>query len=132
MENKIVPDSRVCRNCTVGSCCYEGAELSPDELKRIIRYDPAVPKPWFRLVAPHEGPEEEYPFSTIMREGTCVFQDTDNRCLIYSVRPRSCRDFPYEKGKTAPYFQRLCVQWYQKWPNNIIKRTCRQRVKRFR
>ncbi|MFA6815627.1 MAG: YkgJ family cysteine cluster protein [Lentisphaeria bacterium] len=30
------------------------------------------------------------------KDGACVFLQKNNRCHIYSVRPRKCRTFPYE------------------------------------
>lgn len=127
---KDVSDQTVCDRCRVGSCCYEGAELTLAEIKAILKKNPGVPKPWFRLVEPHEGPDKKYPFSTVMRGGTCVFQDKNNRCLVYKVRPKHCREFPLEKGRPAPYYKRLCVVFCDQWPNNSIKRTYVQREKK--
>ena len=128
---KKLPDTKACKTCRVGSCCYEGAEMTLNEMKAILRKNPKVPKPWFRLVEPHEEPEKHYPFSTIMRNGTCVFQDKDNRCLVYRIRPKHCREFPLEKGKTAPYYKRLCVLFCGQWPNNVVRRTYFQRINNF-
>ncbi len=122
-------DIRICKECPVGSCCYEGVDLSPQELRRIIRFQPAVKKPWFRLIEASESSQKGYPFSTIIRDGTCVFQDKNNRCHIYPVRPSFCREFPLEGKKVAPFYKRLCVLFYQEWPNNNIKRTYRKREK---
>ncbi len=128
MPEPIVADLAACKSCRVGSCCYEGAELNKKELKRIIRYHPAVAKPWFRLVTDSEKPDGEHNFSTIIRDGTCVFQDKNNRCLVYKVRPHYCRDFPLENGQTAPHYRRLCVLFHEKWKHNSnVRHTYNQR-----
>ena len=118
-----------CKKCSDGSCCYEGAELTKKEMRQIIDINPNVSKPWFRLVKESEEPEDKYPFTTIMRDGTCVFQMDDNRCIIYKVRPKNCRNFPLENNKAAQYYERLCVLCSDKWPNNSVKRTYLHRKK---
>ncbi len=128
MSGKITADLEACKTCTIGSCCYEGTELNKKELKRIIRFNPAVPKPWFRLIKDDEYPDGEHHFSTVVRNGSCVFQDGHNRCMIYKVRPHYCRDFPLENNKTAPHYQRLCVLFHEQWPHNSnVRRTFHQR-----
>ncbi len=122
--------SILCKTCQAGTCCYEGVELTQRELLRIIEFKPRVAKPWFRLVDSGEEPDEKYPFATVLREGSCVFQDENNRCMIYPVRPFYCRQFPFEKRKLAPYFKRLCVLCRDQWPNNIIRRTYLLREKK--
>ncbi len=88
--------SSMCKKCRIGSCCYEGVELSAQELKTIVKFQPRVPKPWFRKLSPSEITDERHTFTTLVRHGTCVFQDKHNRCLIYPVRPDLCRQFPME------------------------------------
>lgn len=128
MSQQTIADIAACKTCTVGSCCYEGTELNKKELKRILRAHPSVPKPWFRLVVDDEHPEGDHHFATVIRNGTCVFQDEHNRCLIYKVRPRYCRDFPVENGKTAPHYKRLCVLFHDQWAHNSqVRRTFHQR-----
>jgi len=119
-----------CKKCRVGSCCYEGVELTKNEMKRILQYNPQTKKPWFRLVEKHEGIEKEYPFTTIMRNSSCVFQNKNNQCLIYPVRPKHCHDFPFEDKQFAPYRSRLCSNFYSKWPNNAIKKAFKKREKK--
>lgn len=124
------PDPGACRTCTSGSCCYEGVELSAAQMRRILKYGPAVPKPWFRLVRPDEHPDKDYPFATVIRNGTCVFQDGLNRCRVYPVRPRFCREFPMENGRAAPFYKRLCVLFRDEWPDNAVRRTYLRREKK--
>ncbi len=118
MSKEITADLEACKTCKAGSCCYEGAELTLRELKIIIKYNPPVAKPWFRLVKKSEKPDGVHDFSTIVRNGTCVFQDKNNLCTVYKVRPHYCRDFPLEDGKTAPHYKRLCVLFHEKWAHN--------------
>lgn len=106
-------DLEACNSCTVGSCCYEGVELTGAELKRIAASGPKVAKPWFRLMTEKEKSDDDHPFATVVRDGSCVFQDQNNRCTVYNVRPQYCRDFPLEDGKTATHYQRLCVLFHK-------------------
>ncbi len=115
---EIKADLKACETCRVGSCCYEGVELTNQEMRRIIKFNPAIPKPWFRLVTKEEKPDGIHDFSTIVRNGTCVFQDGKNFCQVYKVRPHYCRDFPLENNKTAPHYKRLCVLFHEHWPKS--------------
>ena len=128
MQKKITADLEACKTCKVGSCCYEGTELNKKELKRIIKFNPDVPKPWFRLIEDQENPDGEHDFSTVVRNGTCVFQDKNNRCMVYKVRPHYCRDFPLEYNRDAPHYKRLCVLFHEQWASSSsVKRTYNQR-----
>ncbi len=128
MPKQIEADLEACKTCKVGSCCYEGVELTNQEMRRILKVNPSVAKPWFRLVAEEEKPDGVHNFSTLVRNGTCVFQDDKNLCKIYEVRPQYCRDFPIEHGQTAPHYQRLCVLFHEKWPaSSSVRRTYEQR-----
>ena len=128
MPNTVVVDTHACKTCQIGSCCYEGVELTAEELKRIIASRPLVPKPWFRKLSDSEQSDQDHPFATVVRNGTCVFQGQDNLCTIYPVRPQYCRDFPIEEGKTAPHYCRLCVLFHEEWPaasqrkKNLLRR----------
>ena len=132
MQEPIVADLAACKSCKVGSCCYEGVELNKRELKRILRYNPSVAKPWFKLVTESEKPDGDHNFSTVVRNSTCVFQDKNNRCMIYNVRPQYCRDFPLENTQTAPHYRRLCVLFHEKWAHNSsVRKTYNQRENNF-
>jgi len=130
MPKKLFPDTAACKTCTAGSCCYEGAELSAKELRKIVKFNPNIPKPWFRLVEKYEEPEGEDHFTTLIRNGSCVFHDKNNRCMVYKVRPKHCRDFPVQDGKAAPYYKRLCVLFHEEWPaNSSLRRILKEREK---
>jgi len=131
MKKKHSINLETCRKCNIGSCCYEGAELSKKELIKILKVSPKIPKPWFRLVEKHEELDKEYPFTTIMRKGTCVFQDKNNRCAIYNVRPQNCREFPLEYNQAAPYYKRLCKVFNEQWgSNSSIRKVYKEREKK--
>ncbi len=128
MPEEIKADLEACKSCKVGSCCYEGVDLKREEMKRILKYNPDIPKPWFRVLSDAEVAGGEEHFATVVRSGTCVFQDKDNRCAVYKVRPQYCRDFPLENNKTAPHYRRLCVLFHKDWARNSgVLRTYNQR-----
>jgi len=97
-----------CKICKSGSCCQEGVEVTEEEMLRIEKLNPAVEKPWFKLIDPNDAPDPGYNHETIVRNGRCVFQRDDKLCSVYSVRPQNCADFPLELGKPALYYERLC------------------------
>lgn len=110
MKKNIVkhPNPHNCRVCNKGACCAQGVEVDLFEVARILKKPLNLKKPWFYFM----GPDKEFPsgfnFSTTLRNGRCVFQDSRFRCRIYEIRPRYCAEFPFENGKKAPYYHALC------------------------
>jgi len=103
-----IHDLRLCRECTVGSCCRDGVELDLLDVARILRKNPDVPKPWFRYLSRSKEFPSGFRFETMVRRRRCVFQMEDRRCAIYDVRPAYCREFPIEDGRRAPLYDYLC------------------------
>lgn len=97
-----------CTSCKSGSCCQEGVELSREEARRIIALAPEINRPWFRLVHPEDNPAPGYNYETLVKNGRCIFQAPDKKCLVYKVRPKNCAEFPLEDGKIAEYYEKLC------------------------
>ncbi|MFQ5680676.1 MAG: YkgJ family cysteine cluster protein [Candidatus Omnitrophota bacterium] len=99
-----------CRRCDTGICCREGVELTESEMKRVLRLRPApdIRRPWFKPIDRRENPDSDCDYETLLRDNRCVFQAKNNRCLVYRVRPRYCREFPLEGNGLAPYYTELC------------------------
>ena len=99
----------VCQACSFGTCCSEGVELDLLEVATILKEaNLSLPKPWFSYLGRDKSFPSGYKFTTLVREGSCIFQDRENRCRIYPIRPRFCVEFPLEGGKKAPYYHELC------------------------
>lgn len=92
-----------CNFCP-GYCCYrlQGATLyiMAGDINRIARHfnisDGEVRKRYL---------ENRYTFKT-RDDGSCIFLADDRlckRCTIHEVRPKQCRDFPYDKP--CPYLE---------------------------
>jgi uncharacterized protein len=84
-----------CTGC--GACCTGGAdhyvETSATERVAIRRFLKLSPN-WFRrryLVRV----DADTTGIRLGRDGRCPFLGDDNRCRIYSVRPRQCRTYPW-------------------------------------
>ncbi len=82
-----------CKQC--GECCKWGGyvHLTDSDMKRISSF----------LLLDERDFTDKYTCLTDNRcglsltensDGTCVFL-TDDKCTIYPVRPKQCRDFPY-------------------------------------
>lgn len=97
-----------CSDCRSGSCCRDGVELSREEVCRIEAFNPKVKKPWFGKVAKIDDPEPGFEFETVLRKRGCVFQADNKLCLVYSVRPSYCRQFPLESEELAEFYELLC------------------------
>jgi len=97
-----------CKGCKGGDCCQDGVDVDLAEAKRISRLKLKIRKPWFEDLFKDEGSPSGWAVGTVVRNNRCVFQDTNKRCRVYSVRPRYCREFPYENGRPAPFYKELC------------------------
>lgn len=111
----------VCKVCGYGECCREGVEADLWEVGRILEESFLdIPRPWFKYLGRDKRFPSGYKFSTVLRNRRCVFQNKQNRCVIYEIRPRFCEEFPLEGREKAPYYRSLCH--YGKKKKNIRKR----------
>jgi len=84
-----------CTGC--GACCTGGADhyVETNATERAaIRAFLKLSSAWFRrryLVRV----DADTTGIRLERNGRCPFLGTDNRCRIYSVRPRQCRTYPW-------------------------------------
>jgi Fe-S-cluster containining protein len=98
----------LCKECVVGACCREGVEVDLYEVAAILKTDLDIPRPWFHFLRRDKRSPSGFVFGTNLRVRRCVFQGADRRCLVYSVRPRYCREFPLEGTRRAPEYHSLC------------------------
>ncbi|MFC1645743.1 YkgJ family cysteine cluster protein [Candidatus Omnitrophota bacterium] len=98
----------MCTSCVTGSCCQDGVDVDLEEAKKISKLDIKVKKPWFEGLFEDGDMPSGWGISTVVREGRCVFQKSNYRCMIYEYRPAFCRDFPMEKGQIAEFYGYLC------------------------
>ena len=97
-----------CSDCKSGKCCRDGVDVDLEEAKRISRLRLKIRKPWFEDLFRDDNSPSGWVVGTAIRDNRCVFQDKNKRCLVYRLRPRYCREFPYEGGRPAPFYEELC------------------------
>lgn len=91
-----------------GSCCQDGVDVDLEEAKRISMLNLDLKKPWFEKLFQDSDMSSGWAVSTVVRDGRCVFQKSNYKCIIYEHRPTFCRDFPLEKGRIAEFYHYLC------------------------
>jgi Fe-S-cluster containining protein len=95
----------VCRRC--GNCCRPTGyvRLEPDEVEAIAAFlglpIPAFTEAYTRLTADRRQLSLKE-----RQDGSCIFLQSDNTCLINDAKPRQCRTFPL--GWSFPGYERLC------------------------
>jgi Fe-S-cluster containining protein len=111
-ENKKVKIKKdICGGCfSQADCCKRGAFADLEEAKKIVSL--GLKGEFFQL-------EKDPDFASGFRIGTsyedepCSFLDRDGLCSIhkidYYLKPKSCRDFPFENDKPSPYAHVLCT-----------------------
>jgi len=105
-----------CRECkSQADCCSTGAWVDLDEAKKIETL--GLKGEFFQF-------EEDKDFPSGYRIGTsygfdpCSFLEPDGLCSIhkvdYSLKPASCKEFPYENNKLSPVAGQLCTLYKSK------------------
>jgi len=101
--------SQICTTCKTGSCCQDGVDVDLEEAKKISQLNNInLKKPWFENLFQDSDMPSGWAVSTIVRDGRCVFQKSNYKCMIYEHRPSFCREFPLEMGRVAEYYDYLC------------------------
>ena len=82
-------DCTACANC----CRYSVVSVDPSEIDAIARYVGVTPVAATRL---YTIADPDAPALRTLRSSDegCIFLK-DNRCQIYSARPKTCREFPH-------------------------------------
>ena len=99
-----------CKVCRVGSCCQDGVEVDLKEAMKISGLKLPVKKPWFEGLQEDKDVPSGWTMSTVVRDNRCVFQMKNKRCRVYSVRPKYCKDFPFEQNTMAEFYNYLCKE----------------------
>jgi hypothetical protein len=102
-----------CRNQE--DCCSTGAWVDLDEAKKIATL--GLKGEFFQLEKDKDFPSG-YRIGTSYEYNSCSFLDPDGLCSIhkvdYSLKPNSCKEFPYENNKLSPVADELCTLYKSK------------------
>jgi len=123
-SNKKVIKENICLECrNQADCCKIGAWADLEEAKKIIS---------LRLKGEFFQLEEDKDFSSGYRIGTsygdnpCSFLDPDGLCSIhkidYNLKPKACKEFPYENNKRSPYADVLCLPMKKRDQQKVAER----------
>jgi Fe-S-cluster containining protein len=110
-------------------CCATGAWVDLEEAKRILKLN--LGGEFYHLEEDPDYPSG-YKMGTSIGYNPCTFLTKDGLCSIhianYSYKPKMCIEFPYEKGKLAPYIYDLCIMY--KEARKKTRRTRRKKEKK--
>jgi Fe-S-cluster containining protein len=105
-----------CDQCKSQSdCCKFGAWADLEEAKRITAL--GLKGEFFQLEKDKDFPSG-YKMGTSYEDESCSFLDPDGLCSIHKVdyylKPKSCRDFPYEDNEISDFAEVLCTPFIAK------------------
>ena len=105
-----------CSECrTQLDCCRTGAWADLEEAKKIAAL--GLKGKFYHLEEDKDFPSG-YRIGTSYEYDPCSFLDPDGLCLIhkvdYSLKPNSCKEFPYENNKLSPVAGELCTLFKSK------------------
>ena len=101
-----------CHKCSLPSeCCRLGAWVDLGEAKKILALG-IKGGDFFHLEKDGRYPSG-YRVGTSVDDDPCSFMTRDGLCAIhkidYNLKPRHCREFPYENGRMASIAKHLCL-----------------------
>jgi Fe-S-cluster containining protein len=116
-----------CNECkTQSDCCRFGAWIDLEEAKKII--SAGIKGDFFHLEKDKSFPSG-FRIGTSIEDNPCVFLDKDGLCRIhkydYSLKPVTCKEFPYENGRISSFADVLCTLY-----RNRIRRRTRNKKRR--
>jgi Fe-S-cluster containining protein len=92
------------------ACCDFGAWVDLEEAKKILSLG-LKGGDFFHLEKDDDYPSG-YRVGTSVEDERCSFLTPEGLCAIhkvdYNLKPRHCKEFPYENGKLAPLADVLC------------------------
>jgi Fe-S-cluster containining protein len=100
-----------CSKCKIkGSCCRSGVWVDLEEAKNIVKLD--LSGKFYDLIIDDEFPSG-WKISTSSEDMFCSFLCPDGLCAIhkvnYKLKPKYCKEFPYQDGKIENYAKQYCV-----------------------
>ncbi len=90
-----------CANC----CKTTGPLFTLSDIERIAKYLRQKPQ---EFIASYLRIDEEKDY--VLQSVPCSFLDTENKCIIYDVRPKACREFPHTDRKKFQQITDLTLQ----------------------
>jgi Fe-S-cluster containining protein len=101
----------ICGECRSQSdCCRRGAFADLEEAKKIVEL--GLKGEFFQMEKDSDFPSG-YRIGTSYEDNPCTFLDPDGLCSIhkidYHLKPKSCKDFPWENDEPSPYSHVLCT-----------------------
>ncbi|MGD1848224.1 MAG: YkgJ family cysteine cluster protein [Salibacteraceae bacterium] len=92
-------DCLKCANC----CITTGPRFSDNDISRIAKYLRMKPGAFVERYLRIDE-DEDY----VLQQVPCTFLEEDNRCSIYDVRPKACREYPHtDRAKQQQLFPLL-------------------------
>lgn len=83
-------DCLLCANC----CKTTGPLFTQIDIERIAKHLKLKPKQFIQQYL-YLDEDNDY----VLQELPCPFLASDNYCLLYSVRPKACKEFPHTNRK---------------------------------
>lgn len=113
-----------CGECKVQSdCCRFGAWIDLEEAKRIVVS--GIKGDFFHLEKDKTFPSG-YKVGTSFEDNACSFLGSDGLCLVhkvdYSLKPVTCKEFPYENNRISSFADVLCTPYKSKIKNRNKKK----------
>lgn len=94
-------DCLTCANC----CKTTGPLFTNADIERISKHFRLKPQ---QFITEYLRIDEDDDY--VLQSVPCTFLDNNNKCFIYDVRPKACREFPHTNRKKFQQISNLTLQ----------------------
>lgn len=94
-------DCLECANC----CKTTGPLFTPKDIERISKSFRLKPS---KFIADYLKIDEDNDY--VLQSVPCVFLSQDNKCSIYDIRPKACREFPHTDRRKFQQISNLTLK----------------------
>ena len=94
-------DCLECANC----CKTTGPLFTPKDIERISKSFRMKPS---KFIADYLKIDEDNDY--VLQSVPCVFLSQDNKCSIYDIRPKACREFPHTDRRKFQQISNLTLK----------------------
>jgi Fe-S-cluster containining protein len=94
-------DCLACANC----CKTTGPLFTSADIERISKHFKQKPQ---QFIEQYLRIDEDNDY--VLQSVPCTFLESDNKCFIYEVRPKACREFPHTNRKKFQQISNLTLK----------------------
>ena len=121
---------RLCTDCALPGCCYfDIVRLTPEDVERLsARLKLSSDEFVGRYCTPFTDARDRRYSHALKRSKPCEFLTEDDRCHVYTDRPKVCADFPFVVDPKTGHITEIRLFPFCNVPFNVVRHEVTRRV----